>query len=191
MSLAVQPAMAANAIRSPARGYSPTMLPWRQPLGATPRADGTVECRVWAPRPERVAVRVRGADHEMADAGHGVREAVVEAGPGDEYWFVLDGEALPDPASRSQPEGLRGPSRVVTVERPRALERAPALQDLVVYELHVGTFSPEGTFDGAIGHLAGLRDLGVTAIEVMPIAEFPGRHGWGYDGVYLSAAHSA
>jgi maltooligosyltrehalose trehalohydrolase len=127
----------------------------------------------------------------MADAGHGVREAVVEAGPGDDYRFVLDGEALPDPASRSQPEGLRGPSRVVTVERPRALATPPALGDLVIYELHVGTFSPEGTFDGAIGHLAGLRDLGVTAIEVMPIAEFPGRHGWGYDGVYLSAAHSA
>jgi maltooligosyltrehalose trehalohydrolase len=167
------------------------VLPWRHPLGARPRGDGTVEFRVWALTPERVAVRVRGADHEMADAGHGVREAVVEAQPGDDYWFVLDGEPFPDPASRHQPEGLRGPSRVVEVVRPRALERSPSLADLVLYELHVGTFSAAGTFEGAIEHLDALAELGVNAIEVMPIAEFPGRHGWGYDGVYLSAAHSA
>jgi maltooligosyltrehalose trehalohydrolase len=169
------------------------MLPWRQPLGATPRGDGTVEFRVWALQPERVAVRVRGADHELADAGHGVREAVVEAAPGDDYWFVLDGEPFPDPASRHQPEGLRGPSRVVDAAALAVapLERAPALSELVLYELHVGTFSAEGTFDAAIPHLDDLVALGVNAIEVMPIAEFPGRHGWGYDGVYLSAAHSA
>jgi maltooligosyltrehalose trehalohydrolase len=167
------------------------VLPWRHPLGARLRGDGTVEFRVWALTPERVAVRVRGADHEMADVGHGVREAVVEAGPGDDYWFVLDGNALPDPASRHQPEGLRGPSRVVEVARPRALERRPSLDELVLYELHAGAFSEAGTFDGAIAHLDALAELGVNAIEVMPIAEFPGRHGWGYDGVYLSAAHSA
>jgi maltooligosyltrehalose trehalohydrolase len=138
------------------------VLPWRQPLGASPRGDGTVEFRVWALKPERVAVRVRGADHPMTDAGHGVREAVVEAAPGDDYWFVLDGEPLPDPASRSQPEGLRGPSRVVAVEPPRALAAPPALADLVLYELHVGTFSPEGTFDGAIAHLDALAELGAT-----------------------------
>ena len=68
---------------------------------------------------------------------------------------------------------------------------AAASRDSVIYELHVGTFTPEGTFDAAIPHLRGLRELGVTAIEVMPVAEFPGRHGWGYDGVYLTAAHSA
>jgi maltooligosyltrehalose trehalohydrolase len=169
------------------------MLPWRQPLGATPRGDGTVQFRVWALKPERVAVRVRGADHEMPDLGCGVREAVVEAAPGDDYWFVLDGEALPDPASRHQPEGLRGPSRIVdaTGLAVTPLERTPALSELVLYEVHVGTFSAEGTFDGAIPYLDGLAELGVNAIEVMPIAEFPGRHGWGYDGVYLGAAHSA
>ena len=68
--------------------------------------------------------------------------------------------------------------------------RAPALRDLVLYELHVGTFTPEGTFEAAIPHLRGLRELGITAIELMPVGEFPGRHGWGYDGVYISAAHS-
>src|SRR3954467_10883371 len=184
MSVAVQPAMAANAIRSSARGYSPTMLPWRQPLGATPRGDGTVEFRVWALTPERVAVRVRGADHELTDVGHGVREAVVEAAPaggqgaggpvvgaapGDDYWFVLAGEPFPDPASRSQPEGLRGPSRVVAPPPVAAFE-APPLRDLVLYELHVGTFSAEGTFDAAIPYLDALAELGVNAIEVMPIA---------------------
>jgi maltooligosyltrehalose trehalohydrolase len=169
------------------------VLPWRHPLGATPRPDGTVEFRVWAPRPERVAVRVGGRDHELADAGLGVREGVVPAAPGDDYWLVLDGTPLPDPCSRHQPEGLRGPSRVVD---PGALHIAPLatpprLEDLVVYELHVGAFSPEGTFDSAIPRLQALADLGVTAIEVMPVAEFPGRHGWGYDGVFLSSAHSA
>jgi len=166
------------------------VLSWRAPLGATPRPDGTVEFRVWAPRPERVAVRVGGRDHDLADAGLGVREALVGAAPGDDYWFVLDGTPLPDPCSRHQPDGLRGPSRVVD---PAVFEIAPPVprRDLVIYELHVGAFSPEGTFDGVIPHLAALAQLGVTAIEVMPIAEFPGRHGWGYDGVYLSAAHSA
>ena len=169
------------------------MLPWRHPLGATPRADGTVEFRVWAPRARRVAVRVRGRDHELRDAGLGVREAVVEAAAGDDYLFVLDGTTLPDPSSRHQPDGLRGPSRVVD---PGAfaiadLPAPPALRDLVVYELHVGTFSAEGTFDGVIPRLGALAELGVTAIEAMPIAEFPGRHGWGYDGVFLSSAHSA
>src|SRR5215217_186165 len=67
----------------------------------------------------------------------------------------------------------------------------PDLEDTVIYELHVGTFTPEGTFEAVIPHLAGLRELGITTLELLPVAEFPGRHGWGYDGVYLSAAHSA
>src|SRR5205807_1799706 len=71
-------------------GYPAAMLPWRAPLGAAPRPDGTVEFRVWAQRAERVAVRVRDTDHELADAGLGVREGVVTAAPGDDYWFVLD-----------------------------------------------------------------------------------------------------
>ena len=166
------------------------MLPWQQRLGATPHPDGTVEFRVWAQRAERVAVRVGGTDHEMEDEGLGVRAARVAAQPGDDYWLVLDGTPFPDPASRWQPEGLRGPSRVVSSPGLAALG-AVTLRDLVLYELHIGAFSPEGTFDGAIPYLDGLVELGVNAIEVMPIAEFPGRHGWGYDGVYLSAAHSA
>jgi len=103
---------------------------------------------------------------------------------------VLDGTAYPDPLSRWQPEGLRGPSRVLDV-RDRAPGPGIDLATAVLYELHVGTFTEEGTFDAAIAHLAELRDLGVTAIEVMPVSEFPGRHGWGYDGVYLTAAQSS
>ena len=169
-------------------------FPWRRPLGARPVAGG-VEFRVWAPRAETVAVRVEGRDHALADEGHGVRAGVIEVGEGADYAFVLDGgEPLPDPSTRWQPDGLRGPSRVLDTggfswtdgewhgHRP---------EDLVLYELHVGTFSAEGTFDGAIPHLPALRELGITAIELMPVADFPGDRGWGYDGVYISAAHRA
>jgi maltooligosyltrehalose trehalohydrolase len=166
------------------------VLPWRQRLGATPHDDGTVEFRVWALRAEHVAVRLAGTDHGLEHEGLGIYTARLPGAAGDDYWYVLDGTALPDPASRWQPEGLRGPSRV-TAPAPLAAFAAPALRDLVIYELHVGTFSAEGTFDGATAHLDELAELGVNAIEVMPVAEFPGRHGWGYDGVYLSAAHSA
>ncbi|HEX8083743.1 MAG TPA: malto-oligosyltrehalose trehalohydrolase [Solirubrobacteraceae bacterium] len=158
-------------------------LPFEQPLGAFP--DGTF--RVWAPRAERVSVRVDGEEHEMRDLGFGVWEATsVE---GDDYRFALDGEAWPDPCSRWQPDGLRGSSRVWR----GGVARGPGvdLRDAVLYELHIGTFTRDGTFDAAIEFLPELTELGVTAVEVMPIAEFPGRHGWGYDGVYLSAAHSA
>jgi maltooligosyltrehalose trehalohydrolase len=171
--------------------------PWERPLGATPLDEGLVEFRVWALGSDEVRVRVGddGREHLLTDAGHGVHEARVPAQPGDDYVYVLDdGGELPDPASRHQPEGLRGPSRVVDA---RAFawsddDFAPhALADLVIYELHIGTFTEEGTFGAAIAHLGELAELGITAIEVMPVAEFPGRHGWGYDGVYLSAAQSS
>jgi len=166
--------------------------PFQRRLGATPLRNGRTEFRVWAPAPEQVRLRVNGAEHPLEHAGLGIYETVVKARAGDDYEFVLDGTPFPDPCSRWQPHGLRGPSRIVD---PAGFTwtgfRAPTLHDLVIYELHVGTFSAEGTFAGATQHLPALAELGVTAIEVMPIAEFPGRHGWGYDGVYLSAAHSA
>jgi maltooligosyltrehalose trehalohydrolase len=149
---------------------------------------------VWAPRAESLALRAGDAEVELSDAGFGVFEASASCGHGSDYAFVVDGEELPDPCTRWQPGGLRGRSRVVD---PRAFEwtdaafRPGAMADQVLYELHVGTFSDEGTFEGAIPHLAELAALGVTAIEVMPVAEFPGARGWGYDGVYISAAHSA
>jgi maltooligosyltrehalose trehalohydrolase len=167
-------------------------FPWERPLGARPLDDQHVEFRVWAPRPDAVALEVGGRELPMEEAGFGVHEVLAPARAGDDYVFVLDGQRVPDPCSRWQPEGLRGPSRVVTVQPPaEPLGHPPLMSELVVYELHVGTFSSEGTFSGAIPHLRELAELGVTAIEIMPVAEFPGRWGWGYDGVYLSAAQSS
>ncbi len=171
-----------------------TEFPWERRLGATPTGDGLVEVRAWAPRAQALSVRIGSAEHPLADEGFGVRAARVPARAGDDYRLVLDGRALPDPCSRWQPRGLRGPSRIVD---PRAFawtdrgHRPPALRKLVVYELHVGTFTAEGTFDAAIAHLPALRELGITAIELMPVAEFPGARNWGYDGVYLTAAQSS
>ncbi len=138
---------------------------------------------------------------------------VPEAGPGADYAFsVDDGEPRPDPRSRWQPEGVHGPSRVVGDERGRAgggpgTEAGDARGDergsgggawtgldlprSVLYELHVGTFTPEGTLDAAIGRLGHLTALGVDAVSLMPVNAFPGRHGWGYDGVDLYAVHEA
>jgi maltooligosyltrehalose trehalohydrolase len=164
--------------------------PWERPLGAHLLPGGRVEFRVWAPHATSIALRVGGRDVDLDDAGYGVYEGVVDARAGDDYWFVLDGRALPDPCSRWQPEGIRGPSRVAEVSAPAPFT-PPAMRDSVIYELHIGTFSDQGTFDSAIEHLPGLAELGITAIEVMPVAEFPGDHGWGYDGVYISAPQSS
>jgi maltooligosyltrehalose trehalohydrolase len=150
-----------------------------------------VEFRVWAPRAQSVAVSVGASEVAMKPAGFGVYEVVAPASAGDDYLFVVDGERLPDPCSRSQPEGIRGASRVVAAEPGLRMERAASIGELVIYELHVGTFSAEGTFAGAIPHLGELARLGVGAIELMPVAEFPGHHGWGYDGIFLSAAQSS
>src|SRR5918998_2216041 len=169
-------------------------LPWEAPLGAVPTPGGDTRFRVWAPRARELALERGGARTPLEPEGHGVFAVDAPAAPGSDYAYVVDGARLPDPCARWQPEGLRGPSRVLDpagFEWTDAGFAPPALRDLVLYELHVGTFTPEGTFEAAIPHLRGLRELGVTAIELMPLAEFPGRHGWGYDGVYLSAAHSA
>jgi maltooligosyltrehalose trehalohydrolase len=135
-----------------------------------------------------------GAEHALAPEGYGIFSAELPVGAGTDYSYVVDRAALPDPASRWQPAGLRGPSRVLdpgTFAWTDAGFTPAALRDTVLYELHVGTFTPEGTFEAVIPYLRGLAELGVTTLELMPVAEFPGAHGWGYDGVYISAAHSA
>ena len=149
---------------------------------------------MWAPGAAELALRVAGRAHPLSDAGYGVHEATVEAAAGSDYVFVVDGRELPDPCTRWQPHGLRGPSRLFDA---RALPAArdgfaiPRADELIVLELHTGTFSSAGTFEAAVEHLDALAQLGVTAIELMPVAEFPGARGWGYDGVYLSAAQSS
>ena len=163
-----------------------------QELGAVPIGDERVTFRVWAPEARSLVVRTGGRDEPLERADDGTWSADVAAKPGDEYVFVVDGEAWPDPCSRFQPEGVRGPSRVVDT-RTFEVARGPdlKLEELVLYELHVGTFSDEGTFDGVIPHLRGLRDLGITAVELMPVAKFPGNRNWGYDGLYNFAPHPA
>jgi len=170
------------------------VYPWERPLGARPLGDGQCEFRVWAPHAGSITLRLSSGDVTLAHAGYGIYETTAPCAAGEDYWYLIDGSRLPDPCSRSQPEGLRGPSRVVDpgawggAGEPFAV---PELPELVLYELHVGTFTAEGTFDAVIGHLPELSSLGVRGIEIMPVAEFPGARGWGYDGVYLSAAQSS
>ena len=110
------------------------------------------------------------------------------------YWLVVDGQRVPDPRSRCQPDGLDGPTAIDDAAAFAWSDdawRGSELADAVLYELHVGTFSPEGTFGGVAARLDHLSDLGVNAIELMPVATFPGRRGWGYDGALLGAVHHA
>jgi maltooligosyltrehalose trehalohydrolase len=158
-------------------------------LGAVPAGDGAVEACVWAPGAQAVSVRSDG-DITLVQDG----ELWVGSFRGEDYLLVVDGVAWPDPCSRWQPEGVTGPSRVLdagTFEWSDDGWEGVTLDELVIYELHVGTFSEEGTFDGIVPRLGGLRELGVTAIELLPVATFPGDRGWGYDGVYTYAVHPA
>jgi maltooligosyltrehalose trehalohydrolase len=162
------------------------------PLG--PRlVPGGATVGVWAPKVRSLAVRLGGRTVPLEPGERGVWRGSVEgAKAGDDYVLVLDGEReRPDPRSRLQPHGPHGPSRLVDLGPPPSPFTPPALRDLVFYELHCGTFTPEGTFDAAVGRIGHLAALGVTAIEVMPVAAFPGARGWGYDGVALYAVHAA
>ncbi|MBX9622287.1 MAG: malto-oligosyltrehalose trehalohydrolase [Gemmataceae bacterium] len=165
----------------------------RLPVGAEVVPGRGVHARVWAPIRKRVAVAVEGGPTvELAAEGGGYFSGLVEGiGAGARYKYRLDGGDLyPDLASRCQPDGPHGPSQVVDPTAFRWTDqRWPGLVDTgqVFYELHVGTFTPEGTFAAAAAKLPELADLGITAVEVMPVAEFPGRFGWGYDGVQLFA----
>ena len=168
---------------------------WSLARGATVGRDG-VRFSVWAPNVRNVGVRIEGGKtYSLERSGDGVFEATVnDASVGTDYLYVLDGErAVPDPVSRHQPKGVHGPSRVVdpgAFEWHDAGSRGIAMRDAIIYEMHVGTFSREGTLGGAIPHLRALRELGITAVEVMPVAEFPGSRNWGYDGVLLYAPQS-
>ncbi|MER7619774.1 malto-oligosyltrehalose trehalohydrolase [Nonomuraea wenchangensis] len=154
------------------------------------------EFRVWAPGRERVELVLGERALPMRPAAGGWWERTVEeAGPGTDYAYALDGgPPRPDPRSAHQPHGPHAHSRTVdhaAFPWTDAAWRGTPLPGAVLYELHVGTFSPEGTFDGVIERLPHLAALGVDAIELMPVAEFSGRRGWGYDGVSLYAPHHA
>src|SRR2546425_1643450 len=164
-------------------------------FGASLHHEG-VTFHVWAPRCRSVEVVIEGRRPQpMAPLDDGVFELTLgRRGAGTRYQSRLDGERYrPAPVSRWQPEGVHGPSAVVD---PSVFTWTDGgfgghgLADLVFYELHVGAFTTAGTFEAAIAHLNQLADLGVTAIELMPVAEFPGSRNWGYDGVHLYAPQS-
>jgi len=174
----------------------------RLPVGAEVQPGGGVHFRLWAPRCRRVCVQIaRRADARRPigeplplDAeGNGYFAAFArEAAAGDRYWFLLDDDEarLPDPASRFQPEGPHGPSEIID---PAAYAwhdqtwQGASLAGQVIYEMHIGTFTPEGTWTAAALELPELARCGITLVELMPIAAFPGRFNWGYDGVDLFA----
>jgi maltooligosyltrehalose trehalohydrolase len=167
--------------------------------GARPQGDAT-RFVVWAPRARELAVRVHtgsaSGDHPLARDERGVFSAIVPGvKAGDDYAYRIDnGPERPDPASRWQPHGVHGASRVVDPDAFAWSDHAwkgIEMADYVIYELHVGTFTPEGTFDAVIPRLAALRALGITAIELMPVAQFPGERNWGYDGVELYAPQNS
>lgn len=165
---------------------------WKLDLGAAVDGLKGVCFRVWAPEKNSVSVKIisdgrvaeiqlsKDAEGYFTGFGEGVRA-------GDLYFYILDKDNFyPDPASRSQPDGIHGPSEVIdqsgyswSDEEWKGMSR----QDFIIYELHVGTFTKEGTFEAIIPRLDYLRDLGITAIELMPVAQFPGNRNWGYDGV--------
>jgi maltooligosyltrehalose trehalohydrolase len=167
-------------------------------LGAACLGDNRCRFRVWAPFAARVEVRLLGPQErfislEKDDLGyHGAVANDVAAG--SLYLYRLDNKIeRPDPASRFQPQGVHGPSQVVDPGFPWGDEGWPGLplQDYIIYELHVGAFTPEGTFDAIIPYLDGLKELGITALELMPVAQFPGERNWGYDGAYPFAVQNS
>ena len=164
----------------------------RMPFGATAQAGG-VDFALWAPSAETIVLEHRAAGGDtmprpMARDGQGWHRASVPAAkPGDSYGYRLaDGTRVPDPASRYNPDDVHGPSVVMDAQRFEWTDdawRGRPWEEAVVYELHIGTFTEEGSFRAASERLAALAELGITAIELMPLADFPGRRNWGYDGV--------
>ncbi len=150
---------------------------------------------MWAPAAHSVAIEFNGVRRTLAPEADGYHALAEAPPPGVDYRIVLDGKrALPDPRSERQPHGVHGPSQRVDHAAFAWTDtgfRPPPLASALIYELHVGTFSPEGTFEGAITRLGHLVDLGVTHVELMPVASFPGDRGWGYDGVALYAPHES
>jgi maltooligosyltrehalose trehalohydrolase len=167
-------------------------------VGAYPLEDGRWHFLLWAPRFRTVSITVAdtGRTIPMEQLERGYHRAVVDGvGAGTRYVYRLeDGQELPDPASRFQPEGVHGPSELVDTHAFRWTDqdwKGRSLEDSILYELHVGTYTREGTFDALIPQLPRLVELGVTSVEIMPIAQFPGARNWGYDGVYEYAPQNS
>jgi maltooligosyltrehalose trehalohydrolase len=168
-------------------------------LGALPLPDGNFQFKVWAPKQANVMLELVESDSKpkqihMKRDKEGNFSAKVSAQPGTLYYYCFsDQEKYPDPASRFQPQGVFGPSALIdnTFNWTDQNWKNPPLIEYVIYELHVGTFSKEGSFSAIIPHLKSLRDLGITAIELMPVAQFSGERNWGYDGVLPFAVQNS
>jgi maltooligosyltrehalose trehalohydrolase len=170
------------------------------PFGAQCRDDGSVAFRLWAPAARKVELCLGDVSRPttvlLNRGDDGWFELVTDsAKPGTQYRFLIDGaRTVPDPASRFQPQDVHGPSEVIDPDAFRWLDatwRGRKWEEAVIYELHVGAFTPLGTFAAASERLGYLADLGITAIELMPVSDFPGRRNWGYDGVYPFAPDSS
>jgi maltooligosyltrehalose trehalohydrolase len=167
-------------------------------LGALYLGEGQCSFRVWAPLAQRVEVRIVAPEQRLIPlqrGEQGYHQAVAESvGPGALYFYRLDGEKeRPDPASRFQPQGVHGPSQVVDPKFPwdDVSWFGLPLRDYIIYELHVGTFTVAGTFAAVVPHLEQLREMGITALELMPVAQFSGSRNWGYDGTYPFAVQKS
>ncbi len=167
------------------------------PIGALPSRKGT-SFSVWAPYAESVVLKIHsdaGRSVPMRNGSDGVwRVFVAGVNPGALYKYAVNGEERPDPASASQPEGVHGPSEVVDHSAFRWSDagwKGLRLEDMVIYELHAGTFTERGGFAGVEEKIGYLRELGVNTVELMPVAQFPGPRNWGYDGAYLYAAQNS
>lgn len=164
--------------------------------GSEYQQTGQVNFRLWASGQPKIALKLDNVEHPMHTVGDGWFELqLADVKPGSAYQFVLaDGTAVPDPASRAQQADVNGPSLVVDPHSYRWQNtgwQGRAWEESVFYELHVGTFTPQGTLQAAIGKLPQLAELGITVIELLPLSQFGGERGWGYDGVLLYAPHSA
>src|ERR1044072_6656874 len=168
----------------------------RLPIGAEYIGGGRTDVRVWAPAAQQLAVIVNAGDAaNLARDEAGYFSGLIAAKPGDLHQIVIndDSQPYPDPASRFQPDGPRGQSQIVDQSAfvwADAAWRGIRIEQQVVYEMHVGTFTPAGTWVAAQEQLPELARIGITVIEVMPVAEFAGRFGWGYDGVdFFAPSH--
>ena len=169
----------------------------KTPVGATREDDGRWRFLVWAPFAEKVELVFVDPPLgivALEKAEYGYHQIVTSVSPSTRYYFRLSQQKQrPDPASRFQPLGVHGPSEIVDADfdwRDNLWQGIP-LEEYIIYEVHVGTFTPQGTFDAAIGYLDDLKSLGINAIELMPVAQFPGARNWGYDGTYPFAVQNS